>query len=155
MEPDDRALDIWTARVNEIYLAAAETGFLIPRDEPRQPRLVDDNVVEIYLELAFGRDDTGKPLIPMRRGEREPWIIIEEWIGVQPSAVLQGYNYDLVDGAGGQHYGIHFHGHGGQAYPHHQGMGVPGGHDKYPFVDVSTALWELLKAAFGNRLGRT
>lgn len=102
----------------------------------------------------MGCGDDGRPLIPLRKGEREPWVIVEEWIEVQPDAVLQGYNYDLVDGAGAQHHGIHFHGHEGPAYPHRHGIGVPGGHGEYVFRNVGDALWDLVEVAFANRLGR-
>ena len=154
MEPDHRARDVWANRVNEIYAAAEANGFFVARGEPRKARLVDDNVLEVYLELAFGRDDQGRPLIPIRRGEREPWLVIEEWIEVEPNPTLQGYNYDLIDGSGSQHFGIHFHGHGGPATAHRQGIGVPGGHEMYRVTDVASALWEILDVAFAHRLGR-
>ena len=78
---------------------------------------------------------------PTRRGEHEPYLMIEEW----PDAITGEpflYNYDVVLPEYGEHFGFHLHEHehGRGIYPHRQGHGVPGGHEEWAQVDLDRGM---------------
>ena len=143
------ATHIGQARSGVIVALANDGGFLEHVDG--NDFKADDVAGIVRIEIRFVlRDAHGKDVLtPRRRGEDEPYILIEETRHA-PDGRLAVYNYDVVFPSQGIHYGYHHHIHEHAPYPHRQGFGVPGGHQPFAFVDFERddVLWLLITKAF-------
>ena len=143
------ATQIGEARSGLIVALANDKGFLehVEGDDFR----ADDaaGIVQIKVQFLL-RDIHGQEVLtPRRRGEDEPYVLIEETRHA-PDGRLAIYNYDVVFPSQGIHHGYHHHSHENAPYSHRQGYGVPGAHEPFPEVDLERddVLWGLITKAF-------